>query len=269
MSSPRVLITLDPNKLISTSPNTQSVEEIADYIPACLAVRNALRVKQKTKLELLIHHKIVGVWLREWVKVYDSDLVQIRSYTACEALKESWGIDVPSEYEREIVRSGLIEVNVTPREGQSFENVVLEHFYHDFFAYPKLPASHFSRLLNEAVPSRWVDYNKRPLVSRIFRQRLEQWNKNETNEARKEIINRLARDFSTLRQTFAAYKVLRGYPKELAVKVLGDDYELFHRANIDPERLSLRDVNLDSVVTEIEYFLNQQQANITRLKIIH
>lgn len=263
MSATRILLILDPNRLLSAKPQVKTVESIADYVPACLLIRQTLRAKQKTKLELLVHHKTVGAWLREWLKPYGSDLVQVKAYTACDALEDRWGIQIPLEYEREIVRSGLLDINVTPREGQSFENVVLESFYHDFFAYPSFPSSQFARLLNQVDASRWTTNSKRPLVARIFHQRLDQWSKKETNEARKELINRLSRDISSLRQSFATYKVLRDYPSSFAAKVMGDSLDLFRKANIDPTRLTLEDIDLGSVVTEIEYYLNQQRSAIT------
>lgn len=249
---------LDAGKLLlPAAPKVYLVESVADYAAACLAVRNALHAGSKTQLEVRVHHRTVGAWLRQWAGAYP-DQIQVRTYTALDALQERWGIEIPRQYEQEILRSGLLEAQVTPREGQSFENVVLEYFYHDFFAYPTFPPEHFARLLNQVDPARWEANAKRPLVTLIFRQRLEQWRQKENNTARQALIERCMRDVIGLRQAFAAYKVLRGYPPELAKKILGEDAEIFRRAQVDPEPLTLQDVALEHVVTEIEYYLNGQ-----------
>lgn len=129
----QVWITLDPHRLLQADETGISVNSPADYVSACAQISQAIRAKGSTALHVRIYDAVTGEWLKEWASKY-GDVVKIRTYRAYDALKERWGIEIPPLIDTEIIRSGLLDEKVTPREGQSFVSLVLEHFYHPFFA---------------------------------------------------------------------------------------------------------------------------------------
>ena len=205
-------------------------------------------------------------WLKEWAAKYGEQLVQVRTYSAYEALKDRWGIQIPVISDSEIIRSGLLDEKVTPREGQSFENVVLEYCYHPFFAYAVFPERLFADFLNQAERINWDKNANRPIVSRIFVERIEQWVNKESNDKRRVIISRLAKGWQELKRTLVSYKLVKNYPPSVGEKTLNDEYILFRQAQIDIESLSLDRMDVKLASTQIEYYLTDMIERITSIE---
>lgn len=258
----RILITLDPYRLLVSGSTGITVDSPADYVSACEQIRQVIHDAETTALEVRVYDATAGEWLKDWAGKYGEQLVQTRTYRAYDALKERWGISIPSLSDSEIMHSGLLDEQVTPREGQSFENVVLEHCYHPFFAYLAFPDRHLADFLNQAEKIDWKKNANRPIVARIFRERLEQWKTKENNDARRAILDQLLINWQDLRLSVAAFKLVRNYPQSVGEKILGDQYALFRRAQIDTESLSLDGLELQQVRTEIEYYLASVQDKI-------
>jgi hypothetical protein len=260
---PRVCITLDPYRLLPTVADGISVENPEEYVAACLAIRKAIRDSDATHpLNVRVYNNVAGDWLREWTSQYGDERVEVRRMTAQAALQERWGIEIPALSDTDIIRSGLLEEKVTPREGQSFENVVLEHCYHPFFAYAAFPDRYLAEFLNQAEKVNWGRNANRPIVARIFSERLEQWENRESGDARRKIISCLLKDWQGLRLSLAAFKLVKNYPQDLGEKVLGDQAALFRRTQIDTESLSLDGLELQDALTQIEYYLTEVREKI-------
>ncbi|MDP9315047.1 MAG: PglZ domain-containing protein [Chloroflexota bacterium] len=194
---------------------------------------------------------------------YSDDYIVVRHYTAREALQELWMVAIPSTVpDRQIIASNLLDRRVTPREHQSFDDVLLEHFYSDVLAYPSFPVEYLPHLLNEYDTERWHQNEKLPLVAAAYQSRIDQWERRESSEARRLLLQRLRKSPGELREALATFKLLRTYPVQLGEKVLGDDWLMFKRAQIDAEPLSLTSVDLSPTITEIEYYLYEAQQHV-------
>jgi hypothetical protein len=260
---PRARITLDPYHLLPALKDCLSVDGPDGYVNVCIAIRKVIHDPGITAvLDVRVYNNIVGDWLREWSSQYGDEQVEVRRMTARAALHERWGIEIPNLSDADIIRSGLLEEKVTPREGQSFENVVLEHCYHPFFAYAAFPDRYLAEFLNQANMVLWDKNANRPIVARVFRERLEQWGNKETGDARRSIIALLQKDWQGLRLALATFKLLKNYPQNLGEKILGDQAALFRRAQIDTEPLILDGLDLKKVSIEIEYYLAEIQEKI-------
>lgn len=257
----QVRITLDPYRLLLADGTGISVNSPADYVSACAQIGQAIRSKASTILEVRIYDTIAGEWLKEWASKY-GEVVEIRTYRAYDALKERWGIDIPPLSDSEIIRSGLLDEKVTPYEGQSFESLVLEHFYHPFFAYPAFPEHKLAEFLNQAEKIDWKKNVGRPIVARIFRERLEQWLAKEKSQTNQKLIAEVQKDWQGLRQALGAYKLLRNYPEALGEKTLGVNFALLRRAQLETEALTIDGLDLNDVRIQVEYHLTAVREKI-------
>lgn len=260
---PLPTIIIDQHRLLPLQDGVLAVANIGDYVPACIALRRALR-EQTTPLEIRVHDPTVASWLSSLAESYGEHRIVLRRYTAQQALKERWNIQVPASLlDRDILQSRLLDEQITAREGQSLDDALLEHFYSDVLTYPTFPAEQLAPLLNAYNPDEWKSNERRPLVVRAYHARLDQWQRRETSESRRQLITQLRQAPSELRNRFAAYKILRSYPETLAEKVLSEDAGLFRRAKVDSEQLSVSGIDLNATETAIGYYLESVRSNIS------
>lgn len=260
---PRVTITLDLQRLLLPRSDAQLVESVADYVPTCLALRQTLHTSSG-HLEVFVHDVTAGAWLRALADAYGPDHIVVSEHTAQQALADRWNVVIPATVSRQdIVQAGLLDIQVTPRAGQTFEDVLLEYFYGDFFAYSIFPVERLASFISGVDLPQWQANERKPLVIRTFRDRLTQWERKETNEARRWLIDRLRTDPAQLREKLGAYKLIRNYPASLVGRTLGEAADSLRRAKVDVDELSLGDLNLSEIITEIRYYLGSARSRIS------
>ncbi len=257
----RVHIIFDPHHLRTSATGFQ-VNSPADYVSACVQISQALHGNSEAAVEIDVRDATTGEWLKDWAGQYGDQLIQTKTYRAYDVLKERWSMEIPVLDDNDIIRSGLLDERVAPREGQSFENVLIEYCYHPFFAYASLPDRLLADFLNQAEKVDWKKNTNRSIVTRIFRERLEQWENKETNKDRRALISQLKTDFKGLRQSLALFKLIKGYPQSVGEKILGDQYQIIRRAQIDVENLSLDKSDLKEVSLQVEYYLSEVREKI-------
>ncbi len=258
---PRTSVTLDPDRLLPPNEEALVVEGVEDYVSACLALRAALH--EKRGLDIRVHDPVTGSWLAGVAQGYGEKRVTVHKSSAREVLRDRWNVLVPAGVsDREIIQSGLLSVELLPRNGQRFDDIILEGFYGGTYAYPSFPATLLAAMLNEYDAVRWEENSRRPLVARILRERLSYWETRETSEARRLLIRSLRDNPARLRNDLGSYKLLRSYPPELADRALGETAAVFRRAQIDPEPLDLTGLDLSGARNEIEYYLRQTRGLI-------
>jgi hypothetical protein len=260
---PRATITFDPQRLLPADASTCRVESAADYVPTCAAIHHALHTAGET-LSVFVYDKIVAGWLRAFASQYGSDHIDVRQYTEQQALTDRWKVQVPTGVlPQDIIRAGLLDVDVTPRAGQTFEDVLLEVFYGDFFGYATFPAERLADFLNKFDSDRWKANEEKPIVARTMRERLAHWEGRESNEARRWVIGRLRSNPAKLRHKLATYQLLHTYGDEPVEKVLGENAGRIRQARLDLDALALADLDLSEATTEIEYSLTATQVKVT------
>jgi hypothetical protein len=262
---PPVTITIDLDGLLPTAA-VFPVDAVGDYVPACLAIRATLRQPGVAgSLEVRVRDGVAAVWLSAAAAAYGDEWIGVRHYTARQALRERWQLDVPAIVtDRDILQAGLLDQVVTPRTGQSFDDVVLEQFYGDIFAYPCFPIAHLPALLAAFDPDRWRENERRVVVTRVYRARLASWVRRETDESRRALIDRLRTAPDQLRRDLVAYAVLRGYPAQLGERVLGVTWAMFIGARVDTESCVVTEHDLAAATTtELAYYLTEQRSRVT------
>ena len=250
-------IILDPRRLLPPVAGATLVDSVAGYAPACLHLRSALQGADPVTIH--VTERSASVWLSEFAAPYGEERIRLTAVTPRSILAERWGVPVPAGVsDAEISQSRLLDEEVTPRAGQGFSDVLLEHFYGDGYAFLKFPLSHLAALLNGYEPLRRQDAAARPLAVRTFRDKIQQWEKFAPQDAVKTLIRRLRDDPAGLRRDLCHYKVLRGYPVTLGQKVLTDAWDTFRKARVDTADLDLSAKDREMVAEQVVYYLTSQ-----------
>jgi hypothetical protein len=256
-----VTLLVDPYRLVQPAQGALLVESIAGYVPACVALREALHGGQP--VVVCVRERTVEAWLHRWAMVYGEGKIRRQMYRPRDVLRDRWGIDVPAAVEdRDILDAGLLDSDVTPREGQAFWDVLLEYYFGEALTYRTLPAGRIPALAELAVLDDWKESLSHPLLVRALRDRLAQWSSATRSDSLRVLIQELENDPEGLRRDLAAYKLLRSYPAALGSKVMGDRWDLLAEAKVDTAELSLSQADRARVLPDIEYYLSKARTKV-------
>lgn len=256
-----VTVTIDLEQLRTDDAGAVIVRSIADYAPTCLLLRQALR--DGSSLHITVRNRAVAAWFERLAATYGEQRIAVQCYTPRDALRDLWQIDIPSTVsDRDILQSKLLEERVAAREGQSFADLLLGHFYSDKFGFRTFPTSQLGEILNEYAPDRWKAAARRPLVGRTLRERLNRWEEVARSDAIVALVRALRDDPAGLRRDLASFRVLAAYPAALGERVLGDRWEVFKKLRVETEAIHLSPVDLAGILPEIEYYLTDRLASL-------
>ncbi len=251
---PASTIIIDVNHLLNDQKAAVVVEKVSDYPYAYLALKEAIHGGSAVSIH--VRNRPAASWLAQCAASYGDTYITLRTYTPRDALKERWQVAIPPDVsDQDILQSGLLDVQIVPKEGPDFWDILLEHFYDDGFTYKVFPAGELSTLLNSFHRTQWQAAAQRPLAIRAQRDKLTQWMHTADSDAIRIIIRRLMRDPASLRRDLITYKVLRNYPQSLGEKVLGEMRENFNKARVEVENLEYTKKEVSRAVQEIEYYL--------------
>lgn len=258
---PRITITIDQDRLQDTPPGAVVVENLADYAPACRDIRDA--VEQGGALAVWVHHRTAAAWLSGFAAHYGEG-VQVRRHTPRAELAERWQTTIPDAVtDSEIIESGLLAESLSAQPGQSFDDVLLQHYFSHELLAPSLSAQRLDVLLNDYEAEKWALSLRYSLAARALHKRLEQWQGAAGNAGLRRIVKRLREEPEKLKHDLANLKVLRNYPAELRKKVLGQRGEALFKARAGTDALLISDEDVAEAAPEIDYYLSSIKDTIT------
>lgn len=258
---PQVTLIADVQALLTPPAGSLRVDSIAGYPAAYEAMRRALH--GGALVSIYICNEAASAWLARAAAVYGESWVTWRAYTPRDVLAERWGLTLPATItDREILESQLLAVTVTPRQGQSFWDILLESFFDDALTYKILPLGNVATLCEKACSEEWQAAARLPLQARALRDKLDAWRRSAVNPVLRAILTRLEQDPAGLRKDLAKFKVLRSYPSVLGSKVLGEQWDVLRSANIDSTEVALTPEDRAAIVPEVEYYLNDAGQNL-------
>jgi len=267
---PAATIIVDVNHLLNDQKATVVVEKVSDYPYAYFALKEAIH--RGSTVSVHVRNPTVATWLAQCATSYGDTYITLRAYRLRDALKERWQIAIPPDVsDRDILQSGLLDVQVVPKEGQDFWDILLENFYDDGFTFKVFPSGKLSALLNSFHQTQWQAAAQRPLAIRAQRNKLMQWMRTADSDALRIIIQFLMRDPASLRRDLISYKVLRNYPQRLGEKVLGGMWETFRKVHVEVEDLEYTKEDVSRALQEIEYYLSDmldQLKSATDLELL-
>ncbi len=243
-------------ELLGTITADVEVNSVADYVLAYDRLVQALHAGED--ITVAVSDVNVGAWLRRLQERYSPERVHIEELTRRQRLSELWNIEVPDWVsEDQIAHAQLLDVAISAPPGRGFEDFVLEIFFSPFVAQPRLPLQRLGDLLKSYDPRQWSEAMERPLVSNIFRRRLQQWEDSAKQAGEKLIVRWLRQSPQQLAQQLATLNVLTGYPPEVGRRVMGDQFDLLARLELDLSDIQVSESQIGSALDQIRVHLEQ------------
>ena len=169
-----VEITGDPAQLLSPTEFECVVSVVPDYVPAVQRIKQAVRIKKP--LQILVQNSTCTIWLERLANSYGDEQVRYQARTARDLLTKRWQTEIPVHITNEaILASGFLDAQIVPRTGQSFDEIILEHYWGEFFTFVQFPLSLAGDLVAGLEPERWQTNRDLPLVMQVLETRKRSW----------------------------------------------------------------------------------------------
>ena len=187
---------------------------------------------------------------------YEHPTFSFGELTARDIIKERWGVVVPEFIsDEEIITAGLLELDIVPKEGVSFNNVILEYFYGQVFTSPVFPINRIVEILQSFEPERWSANTNNKLINKIYLQQLNLWKQKAKDFSQRKVIELIEEDLLSLNIDLMKYKILRHY-KNIGWKLLDEKFQLFSSLNFNLRDLIVEEDTVTDVIKHVEYYLN-------------
>ncbi|MBN1933574.1 MAG: PglZ domain-containing protein [Anaerolineae bacterium] len=250
-----VEIAQDVAGLLNVADYDMVVTDVSDYVPTVQSVKQA--AWQPDALHILVRHPVCAVWLQRLAASYNDNQVHYTTISARELLAQRWQTTVPDNVsDQDILASGFLAAEIAPRSGQTYQDIILEHYWGECFTFASLPLHLLGELLESIDVQRWQTNRSLPLVMQVFAERRQRWLSQAPSKNHKTLAQAVFEAPMDLRTRLGAYKTLRRYPSVLREAVLGDWNEVFERAKVNPEPIALDGLDLSAAIQEIRYYLN-------------
>jgi len=254
-----ITLVLDQLSLIpSDDPSLLILEEISDYVAGYECIQNA--IADETDLTVYVRNRTIERWLENMVSRYPAGAFTFTQMDARSYLMQKWGISIPEFVASEdIVSCGILDLDIAPRQGDSFENIILEYFYDPVFTKTVFSPAKLIELVNSYEETAWEDNSTNKLVYTIYQKRLMGWRNKEKNKDAIRVIEMIESDMPGLKDDLMRYKILQHY-KELGIKILGAQFTRFSSFKPDLHDLEFEDERHPEIVQQIEYYLNDLET---------
>lgn len=253
-----IKIIADPNHL-AVGIGVERMNSIVEYPRRVKEIQHAYESHQD--YALIVSPPVVIQWLKKMAARYPQGVIMFETVDARSVLAQRWGMAIPDSVSNEdILRAGLLALDLQPQSGFSFEDTLLAHFYAPIFSAKTFPFTHIAALLNAVEPQRWREHKSIPLLARTLHTRLEDWKSKTRSSEQRRLIELFAADPSGLKRSLMQFRVLRSYPA-LGEALLGEMFDLFRALKLPLEDLEVQEAEIPEAVTQITYLLNNQQPN--------
>ena len=252
----------DTARLLERAKFDFVVAAVPDYVPAVQLIKGAVAAGKP--LRVMVRDAACAVWLERFAASYRNMVVRYTVTSARDLLAERWQTEIPDRVTDEaILASGFLEQDVVPRAGQSYDEIVMEHYWGEFFTFVRFPMTLAGELIGSLDPERWRANRERPLAVQALQARRERWLDQAPQREFKKLIQSVFDNPAQIRDMLGRYKLLRGYSPQISESVLGEWYTLFGELKVDPTPVELGSVDLGKTIQEIQYYLNGLTVRIT------
>lgn len=259
-----VKIVEDPAQLLEPGEFACVVAAVPDYVPAIQRIKQAAKINGD--LRVLVRDRTCATWLKRFAASYNRTIVCYSVTTARGLLADRWQTDLPPQVtDAAILASGLLAADIVPRAGQPYDEIILEHYWGEFFTLVRFPASQAGDLINSLDPARWQANRGLPLVMQALEGRKERWLSQSPRRELKKLVTTVFDAPASLKTNLGSYKLLQGYPPRLGQDILGEWYTVFKNLGLDPSPVNLDGLDLGDTIQQIRYYLNNLSPHITGL----
>ena len=259
-----VEIVADPAQLLEPGEFACVVAAVPDYVPAIQRIKQAARINGD--LRVLVRDRTCATWLERFAASYNRTIVRYSVTTARGLLAARWQTEIPPHVTDEaILSSGFLAADIVPRAGQAYDEIVLEHYWGEFFTLVRFPVRRAGDLVNSLDPARWQANRGLPLVMQALERRKEWWLSQASQRELKKLVTTVFDAPASLKTNLGIYKLLQGYPPHFGQDILEEWYTIFKNLGLDPSPVNLEGLDLGDTIQQIRYYLNNLSPHITSL----
>lgn len=252
-----IKIDIDFNKLTNIDSYDFLIKNTCDYIENYKKIIEF--IEKEKKLNICIQNHILENWFRNMSNWYGNNMFEFETIDARKLLKNIYNVEIPDYItNKEILDSGILEEKPSIIESETFEDLILRHYYTEHFTHKTLPKNKIVDIIYTYNKKLWDQSSNNVLVNKVFDGKIKKWKNNAVNKAEKNIIKILSKDISKLEKILMKYKVLRSYPS-IAKKILGHYYTDLKVLNFYLVNLEIDDSYISDVIKEVEYELNNRE----------
>ena len=250
-----VELCFDLASLVQPEPRDVLVSQVSDYVAAYVAMTHALHGGQP--LRIVVRHRACAEWLRQARAKYGPERIAVTQVSYRSLLEERWGVRIPDwVQDRDLVASKLLELPaLQAAPGQSFEALVLEAFWGTAFSYPRLPLGRLAELANDLDADQWQASESLPVAHAVLGRRLVQWEESATQPGERLLIAIIRGAPGKLKGLLSQLRVLRGYPQEVGLRCMGEDFTQLVPLRLDLGALALDGSALNEAATQVQVHL--------------
>jgi hypothetical protein len=198
-------------------------------------------------------------WLKNMASRFPQGIFVFETIDARDALSQRWDIAIPAyTTNEEILQTGLLESDLRPQPGFSFEDILLSHYYTPILTSKTFPFTQLSSLLEAVDPQQWKANLGIPLLARTLHSRLEEWKSKARSSEQRQLVEMFAADPYALKLQLMQFRVLRSYPT-IGKAVLGEAFDVFRTLKLQLEDLFVEESKIPETILQVTYFLNNQQ----------
>lgn len=250
-----IKILADSYNLVQADVDSIILSVIEDYVYGYDRILNA--IESNSDLSLYIQNTAVETWIKQMSSHYPQELFEFHKLDPRKYLAEKWNIIIPDYVSNEdILNTNLLEVEITPRAGDSFENVLLEQFYDPVFSSPVFPTIKILDIVFAHDESLWQKNSSNSLLQKVYQQQLNKWRNKAKNEATIMVINMVQENIGQLHQLLMRYKVLRSY-KKIGEKLLEGTFINLESLKLNLNNLEVNESEIPETINQVEYYLNE------------
>lgn len=232
------------------------INEISEYVDIYSKIADSIH--NNSQLKVIVRDPTCFKWLSKLKDLYGDTNIEIWKNNPREALMRKWHLAYLPENvsDRDILEINLLELKITPKEGETFENIILENFYSSILTHKEFPIYKLINLLEElVVNNKWETHKNKPIVVKQYKSRLDEWLKNSKKEEYNTIIENLKNNPVSLYQKLMNLKLLNSYPNRIGESVLGSDFNIYKKLNLDLSNLVIDLKEAEIAINEIDIFL--------------
>jgi len=254
----QITIYQDYSGLVAEEEAELHLTQIADYVPVYRAIARALQRGETLTVAIERQARVCEAWLRRMAEQRGQASFEFVPVTPRSRLASLWGVEIPKWVSDQAIRNaGLLNKPVSAKPGETFEDIIARCFYSPHLAHNRLPLSHLVDLLADLDDRRRDARRGRQLLGSVYRRRMNRWMEVARNDGERLLVRLLRDNPDELRSLLARFKLLSGYPDEVGLRAMGDDFKHLKPLNFDLAGLSLDEEEVQTSVDQIKVYLNQ------------
>lgn len=247
-------IIIDPHQYLDEK-NGQVLEDISEY-PAILHRVQQVILDQED-LRILVRPRIVVEWFKNMAKRHPQGTFIFEEMDTRRALQERWRMAIPERVSNtEIKELGLLDLLIKSQPGQSFDDILLSHFYSPYLSAKTFPFTQIASFFEIVDMECWQANRADPLLARTLHQRMELWQHEAHTIEQRRLINLFALDPKNLEKQLMAFRVLQHYPA-IGEMLLGENFSLFKVLKLPLDDLDVEEEAIPETILQVTYCLNE------------